>query len=122
MNGYVQCCIMTSWSSLRHDFMTDRQSQYLALVLVKSFFVVFWRFKMVRTFGNDSSTLILFYPTGNYMFTVNNRNAKTRCRICSKLTIKTPERRNWNRPGVFIVNSEHISHLALLFLLLTLSR
>ena len=122
MNGYVQCCIMTSWSSLRHDFMTDRQSQYLVLVLVKSFFVVFWRFKMVRTFGNDSSTLILFYPTGNYMFTVNNRNAKTRCRICSKLTIKTPERRNWNRPGVFIVNSEHISHLALLFLLLTLSR
>ena len=122
MNGYVQCCIMTSWSSLRHDFMTDRQSQYLALVLVKSFFVVFWRFKMVRTFGNDSSTLILFYPTGNYMFTVNNRNAKTRCRICSKLTIKTPERRDWNRPGVFIVNSEHISHLALLFLLLTLSR
>ena len=122
MNGYVQYCIMTSWSSLRHDFMTDRQSQYLALVLVKSFFVVFWRFKMVRTFGNDSSTLILFYPTGNYMFTVNNRNAKTRCRICSKLTIKTPERRNWNRPGVFIVNSEHISHLALLFLLLTLSR
>ena len=122
MNGYVQCCIMTSWSSLRHDFMTGRQSQYLALVLVKSFFVVFWRFKMVRTFGNDSSTLIFFYPTGNYMFTVNNRNAKTRCRICSKLTIKTPERRNWNRPGVFIVNSEHISHLALLFLLLTLSR
>ena len=122
MNGYVQCCIVTSWSSLRHDFMTDRQNQYLALVLVKSFFVVFWRFKMVRTFGNDSSTLILFYPTGNYMFTVNNRNAKTRCRICSKLTIKTPERRNWNRPGVFIVNSEHISHLALLFLLLTLSR
>ena len=122
MNGYVQCCIMTSWSSLRHDFMTDRQSQYLPLVLVKSFFVVFWRFKMVRTFGNDSSTLILFYPTGNYMFTVNNRNAKTRCRICSKLTIKTPERRKWNRPGVFIVNSEHISHLALLFLLLTLSR
>ena len=122
MNGYVQCCIMTLWLSLRHDFMTDRQSQYLALVLVKSFFVVFWRFKMVRTFGNDSSTLILFYPTGNYMFTVNNRNAKTRCRICSKLTIKTPERRNWNRPGVFIVDSEHISHLALLFLLLTLSR
>ena len=122
MNGYVQCCIVTSWSSLRHDFMTDRQNQYLALVLVKSFFVVFWRFKMVRTFGNDSCTLILFYPTGNYMFTVNNRNAKTRCGICSKLTIKTPERRNWNRPGVFIVDSEHISHLALLFLLLTLSR
>ena len=28
----------------------------------------------------------------------------------------------WRRSGVFIVNSEHISHLALVFLLLTLSR
>ena len=25
------------------------------------------------------------------MFKVNNRNARTRCEICSKLTIKTPE-------------------------------
>ena len=30
--------------------------------------------------------------------------------ICSKLTIKTPERRKWRRSDVFIVNSEHISH------------
>ena len=37
-----------------------------------------------------------------------------------KLTIKTSERRQW-RSGVFIVNFEHISHLALLFLLLTLN-
>ena len=27
------------------------------------------------------------------MFKVNNRNTRTRCKICSKLTIKTPERR-----------------------------
>ena len=26
-----------------------------------------------------------------------------------KLTIKTPERRQWRRSDVFIVNSEHIS-------------
>ena len=31
-------------------------------------------------------------PTDNYMFKVNNRNTRTRCEICSKLTIKTPER------------------------------
>ena len=30
-------------------------------------------------------------PAGNYMFKVNNRNTRTRCEICSKLTIKTPE-------------------------------
>ena len=32
-------------------------------------------------------------PAGNYMFKVNNRNARTRCKICSELSIKTPERR-----------------------------
>ena len=32
-------------------------------------------------------------------------------KICSKLTIKTPERRG--RSGVFIVSFEHISHLVL---------
>ena len=32
------------------------------------------------------------YPTGNYMFKVNNKNTRTRGEICSKLTIKTPER------------------------------
>ena len=58
----------------------------------------------------------------NYMFKVNNRNTRTRCEICLKLTIKTPERRQWRRSGVFIVNFEHISHLVLVFLLLTLSR
>ena len=44
----------------------------------------------------------------------------TRCDICSKLTIKTSEGRQWRRSGVFIVSCEHISYLALVFLLLTL--
>ena len=30
----------------------------------------------------------------NYMFKVNNINTRTRCKIYSKLTTKTPERRN----------------------------
>ena len=38
-----------------------------------------------------------------------------------KLTVKTPERHQWRRSGVFIVNSEHISNIILLFLLLTLN-
>ena len=56
------------------------------------------------------------------MFKVNNRNTITRCEICSKLTIKTPERQQWRRSGVFIVNFEHISQLVLVFLLLTMNR
>ena len=35
--------------------------------------------------------------------------------------METPERRQWRRFGVFIVNFKYISHLDLVFLLLTLS-
>ena len=62
------------------------------------------------------------FPAGNNMFKINNRNTRTRCEICSKLTIKTPERRHWHRSAVFTVNFEHISHLVLVFILITLSR
>ena len=31
-------------------------------------------------------------PAGSYLFKANNRNTITRCEICSKLTLKTPER------------------------------
>ena len=41
--------------------------------------------------------------------------------IFSKLTTKTPERRHWHRSAFFIINFERISHLVLLFLLLTLN-
>ena len=45
-----------------------------------------------------------------------------KCELCSKLTIKTPERRPWRLSCVFIVNFEHIAHLFLVFLLLTLNK
>ena len=48
------------------------------------------------------------------VFTCSKLTTETleqRCEICSKLTIKTPKRRQWRRFGVFIVNFEHISHL-----------
>ena len=61
--------------------------------------------------------LHLILPAGIYMFKGNTRNTRTKCKICSKLTIKT----NLVRSGVFIVNFEHISHLVLVFLLLTLN-
>ena len=60
------------------------------------------------------------YPAGIYLLKVYNRNTQTRCEVCSKLTIKIPERRHWRRSGIVIVNFEHISHLVLVFLLFTL--
>ena len=95
--------------------------------------------------------MVLTSPAGTYLLKVNNRNTKTRCEICLKLTIKTPERRHWRRlkltiktperrhwrrlkltiktperrhwrrSGVFIVNFKHISLLVLVILLLTLN-
>ena len=61
-------------------------------------------------------------PADNYMFKVNNKNTRTKCKICTKSTIKIPERRQCRRSGVFIVNFELISHLVLGLLLLALSR
>ena len=46
---------------------------------------------------SDSSS-----PAGNYMFKVSNRNHRTNCEICSKLTKNTPEEDYWRRAGVFI--------------------
>ena len=60
-------------------------------------------------------------PTGIYLLKVNNRNTRARSEICSGLAIKIPERRQWRRSGIFIVNFEHISHLVLVFLLLALN-
>ena len=41
---------------------------------------------------------------GYCMFKVNNKNTRTRCKICSKLTTKTPEWLDWHRYGVSIIN------------------
>ena len=51
---------------------------------------------------------VLTQPAFIYPLKVNNRNARTRCEICSKLTVKIPEQRHWCRYGIFIVNSEHV--------------
>ena len=64
-------------------------------------------------FNRCKANIPIIYLAGIYLLKVNNRNTKTNCEICSKLTIKTLERRYWRRSGVFIVNIEHISHLVL---------
>ena len=53
---------------------------------------------------------------GQYVKNVNE-NTRTICEVCSKLTIKTPE-----RSGVFIHNLEQILHIVLVFPLMTLNK
>ena len=59
---------------------------------------------------------------GNYLFKVNHENNKVMYEKSSKLTINTPERRQWRPFGVFIINFEHISHAILVISLLTLNK
>ena len=42
-------------------------------------------------------------PFDNYVFKVNMRNTRTRCEMCSKLTIKIPEPRQWRRSDILLL-------------------
>ena len=66
--------------------------------------------------------LIQIIPAGNYLLKVNIGNTRTMCEICLRLTKKTPELCHWRRSNVYIVNFEQISHIVLVFPLLTLSK
>ena len=61
-------------------------------------------------------------PAVIYLFKVNNGNTRTMCESYSKLTTKTSERRQWRRSGILIANFEQISHIVLVFSLLTLTK
>ena len=50
------------------------------------------------------------FPTGIYLFKVNNENARTASEICSKLPIKTTEWRHWRRFGIFFLTLDNFTH------------
>ena len=63
----------------------------------------------------NKAHLCSVFPANIYL----SKFSKKKSEICLKLTIK---RRSWRRPDVFVLKFEHISHLLLVFLLLTLNR
>ena len=73
----------------------------------KAFFKIrkFWTDMKCNLTGHVSTSSDKLYLA--YLFKVNNRNTGKRFETCSKLIIKTPERHNWRRSDVFIVNFEH---------------
>ena len=92
---------------------------------------IIWLIQLWLFHGLDDSQIIHFkeqklydasYPANIYLFKVNNKDNRKMCEICSKLTIKMPERRPWRHSGDFIVNFEHISYFFLVFSLLTLNK
>ena len=71
----------------------------------------FSNFQVLQCLRKCQEDLWEVFPDRIYLLKVSNRNSRKRCEICSKLTIKTPGQHHW-----------HISHLFLVFLLLTLNR
>ena len=65
---------------------------------------------------------IRHYLANIYLFKVNNRNTRKKCEISSKLTTKNTRTTSMTSFCCFIVNFEHISHLFLVSLLLTLNK
>ena len=61
---------------------------YIKVFISKSF----WSFQLFHAVKR----LDVFYadPADIYLLNVNNKNTRTRCEICSMLTMKTPERRH----------------------------
>ena len=45
---------------------------------------------------NKNPKLINCVPSDIYLFKVNTGNIRATCELCSKLTIKKPEQRNWH--------------------------
>ena len=101
------------------DFSWAHLLSSLLLLYIKIEFVFIvhhWKWSGPKSFQNDNlmklswiggqSTVVI------YLLKVNNRNTRIRCEKCSR------QRR---RSGIFIVNFEHILHLVLVFLLLTLN-
>ena len=60
-------------------------------------------------------------PIGIHLLKARTKHTRceTKCEVGSKLSIKAPERRHWHCSDVFIVNFEHVSHLVLVFLMLS---
>ena len=54
-------------------------------------FVVFYKWHVITAQNSPAGEMWENIPIDNYMLKVNNRNTRTRCEICSKLTIKTLE-------------------------------
>ena len=120
--------IFSSWKPIRQlnpatlrgiNFKRSTLSQIRRSKLTQVIFE--WIVLLVATFLPRIHITWTCLVISQLAFTCSKLTMETRCEICSKLTIKTPERRHWCCCGALIVNVDHFSHLVLLFLLLTLN-
>ena len=71
-------------------------------------------YNIVKSHQNATSLCTRIFSANSQLFNVNNRNIRKMWERCSQW--------RWRRSGVFIVNFEHILHVFLVFLLVTLNK
>ena len=109
-----------SWYSLYRPRKDERLSQPWSHPVVLNTRTLDWESSALTTTRILSSHSKSFLA-GIYLFRVNIRNTSRIKEICSKVAIKTTERRQ-KRPSFFIVKCEKISNIVLMFPLKPLSK
>ena len=110
----------SSWYSLYRPRKDERLSQPWSHPVVLNTRTLDWESSALTTTRILSSHSKSFL-VGIYLFRVNIRNTSRIKEICSKVAIKTTERRQ-KRPSFFIVKCEQISNIVLMFPLKPLSK
>ena len=90
MRKYFLVCVLLLTVEVKYKSTTwrnDLQISWLKLILTLLLLVI----KQVRVLTNIC------------LFKFNKRNTRNCCETCPKLTLKTQERCQWHRSGVFIV-------------------
>ena len=108
-------CLTSHWIDNIYSFLVKYSK------IIFKFHIIMKSFRteiLMRKAGLNTNLLCSLYI---YLFKNKNRNIRKRYKTCSKLTIKTLERRHWRRPGVFSVSFGYISQLSLLSLMLALN-
>ena len=103
-------------------------SKNLLFQIYKKSFLAFRFWKSLKNLSEKYSILffktiisaVQIYIRQKYTCSKSTIDIKN-CELYSRLTVKTPERRQWRCFSVFIETIEHISHLFLVFLLFSLS-
>ena len=80
------------WSSLFHLITAEGKKEFWNYALL---WIVELFYSILTSNVKWNIILIKYYPPGIYLLKVNDRNTRTRCEMCSKLGIKTPEQRKW---------------------------
>ena len=94
----------SKWERQKRPFYPRNDLSYLlknGQTCFKNF--VAWNFKMFSRFSTLSMEGFWAFPAKICLFKFNHGNARKRCEICSKLTIKTLERHQWRHSGVLLL-------------------